>query len=185
MTAAPDTSAIISPCGAYRYTLSRGWGLTTLARSNGILTVVMLNPSTADATKNDPTIRRVMDFAFGHLFAGIRVLNLFALRATNPDELLHHPDPVGPHNDQHLRAALAAAVDADRPVLAAWGAYAGKKWSAIDRADQVMALVPGVRWVCLGTTKHGSPRHPLYVRSTQPMVPFAMGSVDAAKEPTP
>lgn len=168
-------SATLSECGTYRYTLTREWdarGLRGCPESGKRLTVVMLNPSTADAEKNDPTIRRVMDFAWSSLFGSILVVNLFAMRATDPRDLSDAADPVGPDNDQHLRAALAAAAQADLPVLAAWGAHASKKWLGIERADKVLAMVPGVRWVCLGTTKHGSPRHPLYVRATQAMVPF-------------
>ena len=168
-------SAILSACGTYRYTLTREWKAGDLYGCSGSgkrLTVVMLNPSTADSERNDPTIRRVIDFAWSGLFGSILVVNLFAMRATDPHDLEDAADPVGPDNDQHLRAALTAAVEADLPVLAAWGAHAGKKWLAIDRADKVLAMVPGVRWVCLGTTKHGSPRHPLYVRASQSMVPF-------------
>lgn len=160
--------ATISPCGAYRYTLSREWDTTKIAPCKRTLTVVMLNPSTADATKNDPTIRRVMDFAFSDLFSGILVLNLFALRATDPEELSRAADPVGPDNDRHLRFALADAVNTDLPVLAAWGA----RKIAAGRARAVASMVPGVRWVCLGTTKRGCPKHPLYVNGWQQFVPF-------------
>lgn len=172
-------TATFSPCRAYRYTLSRHWHVACPVASKGLLTVVMLNPSTADATKNDPTIRRVIYFASSAAFDGVLVLNLFAIRTTHPAELLRRPDPVGPDNDRHLRSALEAATLLNSPVLAAWGAYDAKGLSVADRAAAVVAMVPGVRWVCLGTTKHGSPRHPLYVKSAQPMVPFAQGAQPA------
>ena len=162
------STARFSPCGLYRYELTRAWDDGALFASRGELVVVMLNPSTADAEHDDPTIRRVIGFAKREGFSSLRVLNLFALRSTNPNGLVREGS-VGPDNDQALREALAAAVARGVPVLAAWGA---SPWTEA-RVPHVLALVPGVRWVCLGRTKDGAPRHPLYVPGDQSLVPLA------------
>lgn len=156
-------TAALSPCGTYRYELTRLWD-SALPE----LLAVMLNPSTADAAIDDPTIRRLVSFAKRDGFGGLRVLNLYALRSVDP-AALWAKDSVGPENDERLATALKAASRA--PVLAAWGA---SRW-AKRRAFKVLRLVPAARWVCLGTTRDGSPRHPLYVKGNQSMVPFRDG----------
>lgn len=158
-------TATFSPCGRYRYELTRSWDATLPE-----LLVVMLNPSTADAAVDDPTIRRVMRFARDAGYGELRVMNLYALCSVDP-AALWASDSVGPENDYRLSAALLVRWSEHRPVLAAWGTT---PWSK-SRAPRVIALVPGVRWMCLGTTKDGSPRHPLYVPALQTMVPFLAG----------
>jgi hypothetical protein len=167
-------TAKFSECGSYRYELTRSWDATKPE-----LVVVMLNPSTADAAVDDHTIRRVRGFAEAWGYGEARVLNLFALRAREPGVLRYHWKPIGPENTKHLRDALQAAAAAKRPVLAAWGTN-GWIWN---RAFHVVHMVEGVSWICLGKTKDGSPKHPLYVaRSTRPQVygPFAKPGADAA-----
>jgi hypothetical protein len=147
---ATRTDAVLSDDGLYRYSLLRRWGTGTS------VTWIMLNPSTADATVNDPTIRRCIGFTrlWGH--DAIRVVNLYAFRATNPDALRTAADPVGPDNDGHIRRA----VDDASLVVAAWGAHTG----ATRRAYRLrFQLVLPDRMCCLGVTKGGHPRHPLYV----------------------
>lgn len=156
-------SAAISNCGRYRYTLTRPGDLTAW---RGPAVFVMLNPSTADADQDDNTIRRCRGFAQEWGCDGIVVVNLYAWRATKPAELWKQKDPVGPENDQHIIEALE---NSDTLVFA-WGANA--------RAERVKAvyeliarhslLVP----LCLGTTKDGSPRHPLYIKKDQPLIPW-------------
>jgi hypothetical protein len=125
---------------------------------------VMLNPSTADAEQDDPTIRRCMGFARTWGFGGIVVLNLYAYRATKPTDLWRATDPVGPENDRLLGDYLARA----ELIVAAWGAHA--KPQRI-QALQKMAAVRDAALHCLGVTKAGAPRHPLYVRGgTQPQL---------------
>lgn len=144
------SSAYVSDCGRYRYTLTRRWGRGPWA------TFVMLNPSTADATENDPTIRRCMAFAGAWGMGGLSVVNLYALRSTDPAGLWRVDDPVGPENDTILRRLAAGALHDGRPVVAAWGANARQ-----DRVDEVLAL-PGMDQLqCLGVTKAGAPKHPL------------------------
>jgi len=156
------TGAVISPCGTYRYTLDRIWN-SDLPRA----LFIMLNPSTADASIDDPTIRRCRSFATRIGCGGLTVVNLFALRSTNPDALSTHPDPVGPDNDTHIALALDGNPAA---VIAAWGAHP----AARARAAPVAGLITTQqrRVDCLGTTKHGDPRHPLYVRGDAPLIPW-------------
>lgn len=162
--------ALFSPCQRYRYTLFRDLGM-----QGPQLTVVMLNPSTADAAKDDPTIRRVIGFAKSIGAGSLQVLNLFAIRATDPRAMLAAEDPVGPQNDDHLAIELKMAKDEGRFVLAAWGAHGGHR----GRDFHVLhKLVDGVEWRCLGRTHQGHPRHPLYVPKSQQMVPFAAGGGD-------
>lgn len=113
----------------------------------------MLNPSTADAMVDDPTIRRCIGFSRRWGYDEMVVVNLYALRATDPAELGRAVDPFGPHNadtiDRHLRSSEA--------VIAAWGAH---PW-----VTRVAAPILGAQrtFHCLGRTKAGHPRHPLYV----------------------
>jgi hypothetical protein len=145
-------SALITDDGRYRYTLGRRWD-----EGGRAVTFVMLNPSTADAGTDDPTIRRCIGFARQWGYGALTVLNLFAYRATDPAELaVAGVLAVGWRNDNFLRGHARIG----RPMVAAWGAHR----MARDRAAEVTRTL-GIRWQCLGTTKDGSPRHPLYVRA--------------------
>lgn len=157
-TAAIERTATFSYDGQYRYTLRRIWGDGTW------LTFVMLNPSTADETQDDPTIRRCCGFARDLGYDGIHVVNLYAYRATRPEVLRTVDDPVGPENDIALRCAM------QRPghIIAAWGANANP-----ERAAEVAAMPGGDRLVCLGTTRAGAPRHPLYLRADAQPEPWS------------
>ena len=154
------SGAAFSPDRAYRYALTRTW-----EPGGQAMTWIMLNPSTADATTDDPTIRRCMRFALRESYGGISVVNLFGLRATDPRDLDRHPDPVGPDNDRFLAMHAKALV-----VVAAWGAHQMAAGRAREVSDRLAAA--GVRLMCLGTTADGHPRHPLYVRSDAPLVPW-------------
>lgn len=153
--------AIISNCGTYRYQLTRHCQIRYPDR--GMALFVMLNPSTADADLDDPTIRRCMGFATSLFFSGIVVLNLYALRATNPQALKETADPIGPRNVGYLWAALKEYRD----VVCAWGVNAPQ-----DRVDEflLLAAASDARMWCLGTTKGGAPRHPLYVKSSTKLI---------------
>ncbi len=146
-------TAVLSGDGVYRYELRRTW-------CSLLPTVqwIMLNPSTADATADDASIRRCVGFARAWGRGGIVVRNLFALRATDPRELYHHPDPVGPGNDDAL--LKGAAMD-DTLTVCAWGA----RGSHLGRAAAVCALMArhGLTLHHLGQTKAGQPLHPLYL----------------------
>lgn len=148
--------------GPYRYELTRHWG------NGGTMAFVMLNPSTADADLDDPTIRRCMGFARREGMGGISVVNLFAWRETDPRYLPPVDDEaIGPLNDRKTTLVMQAAD----VVVAAWGAHP----RATERAKFVLSVPLRTPLVCLGTTKAGAPRHPLYVRGDQPLVPVGEG----------
>jgi hypothetical protein len=157
-------SAIISNCGQYRYQLTRSADTETARffATRGPALFIMLNPSTADASLDDPTIRRCRGFAKTWDCDGIVVANLYALRATNPTALWTHADPVGPDNDTHL----ALLIRDHETIVCAWGANAKP-----ERVAQVSKMFHRQsRPMCLGVTKHGTPRHPLYIRGDQPLI---------------
>jgi hypothetical protein len=154
-------AATLSACGRYRYTLRRD--LDT--RPGPTVAFVMLNPSTADAATDDPTLRRVQGFARRLGAARLLVVNLFAWRATSPRALAAAADPVGPKNRAAVRAALRAADH----VIAAWGAAPPGLAAAHARAVAALtALARAARrpLLALATTQGGHPRHPLYLRAT-------------------
>ncbi|MBU0641511.1 MAG: DUF1643 domain-containing protein [Planctomycetes bacterium] len=156
-----DAGAQLDSTGAYRYHLWRCWnsGLSCVA-------FVMLNPSTADATSDDPTVRRCIGLARAWGHGRIDVVNLFAYRATNPAELCRVADPIGPENDDYLRRVVASV---DRTVLA-WG----NQGRLHGRERSVLQLLAGAGPLhCLGCTKSGQPRHPLRVRSDVACARFA------------
>lgn len=151
--------AMFSACRTWRYALWRTWN-----QSFGHCMFIGLNPSTADETKNDPTVRRCIGFAKAWGFGGLYMLNLFAFRATRPREMMKAADSVGPANDKYLRHYREFAG----LTIAAWGVHG----IFLDRALSVLRLriglgskqVPlGADLWCLGRTRHGHPRHPLYV----------------------
>ncbi|MNM76913.1 hypothetical protein D3C81_887520 [compost metagenome] len=155
---------VISPCGTYRYVLTRPSEVVHPDRGTALF--LMLNPSTADATQDDPTIRRCRGFARSWGCAGLTVANLFALRAKDPAELHQHAAAIGPENDVWLRRLAAEHMD----VVCAWGAL---PFAAARASDVALILrAAGARLWCLGKTKHGAPRHPLYVRGDQPLIPW-------------
>jgi hypothetical protein len=125
---------------------------------------IMLNPSTADAATNDPTIRRCIRFATDWGCNRLTVVNLFAKRATNPKNLYGTLfDPIGPENDHFIKTQCIEHVNGIR--VAAWGAQeiAQYRGRVVSRQHNLL---------CLGTTKNGSPKHPLYVKANASLVPF-------------
>jgi hypothetical protein len=145
--------AIFSPCRNYRYALWRWWDA-----DKPFLMVVGLNPSTADETNDDPTIRRCKRFAADWGYGGLCMVNLFAIRSKDRKIILSHPEPVGIDNDETLKNVSANAG----MILAAWGAD-----GAHMGRDKWMGQLLGryrIIW-CLGKTKDGHPRHPLYIKA--------------------
>lgn len=162
--ATPDatrSAAVLSDCGTYRYRLTRLWDPHARPAC-----FVMLNPSTADAKRDDPTIRRCVGFARAWGCGGIVVVNLFALRATDPAALHAATDPIGPANEGYIRGAMVEGW----PVVAAWGAHVPARGRA--NHTRVGADRAGIPLKCLGVTKEGFPRHPLYVRADAPLIPY-------------
>lgn len=144
--------AVISSCERYRYRLYRSWG------PGKRVGFVMLNPSTADETKNDPTIRRCIGFAQRWGYDGIEVVNLFAWRTTDPFGLdVQSCDIVGPHNDDAIKDAVLAC---DK-IVCGWGNHGWRH----KRNARVLELLRGLSCTPLafGVTKGDQPRHPLYL----------------------
>jgi len=155
--------ATFSACGRFRYRLGRTWG------PGPPLLFVMLNPSTADAREDDPTLRRCIGFAQRAGFGALEVVNLFAYRATDPRELRAAGYPVGPRNDEHI----VAAVHDSAAVCLAWGTNATR----LARVAEVLGLLRGLRASprCLRLTRDGCPRHPLRLPSACVLQPFGIG----------
>lgn len=169
-----DRGATLSEGRLYRYALWRDLDWGDDRGYKGTVNWIMLNPSTADESKDDPTIRRCVGFARRWGYGSIVVTNLYGLRATDPRELRAHPWPVGPLNDSRIRchASLSDLV------VVAWGNHGGK------RAAEVLALLRGLREpmherarnpLCLGVTKLGQPVHPLRQPNDAKLVPFVGG----------
>lgn len=154
-----NRAAEISNCGQYRWWLRRSWP----GGDGRCICFLMLNPSTADADFDDPTIRRCIRFAAGWGYSILSVRNLFSFRATDPRELKKADDPIGGvrGNAEIERAALAQTV------VCAWGADAPPA-----RVQEVKALLRNAQLYCLGTTKNGQPRHPLYVPGKTKLIPY-------------
>jgi hypothetical protein len=151
MPTMPRRGAII--IDPYRYLLWRTWN-----PAGKPLAFLMLNPSTADATTDDPTVRRCLSFARDWGFGALYVVNLFAYRATSPRDLLAAADPVGPEND----AAIRQAAQHSACLVAAWGGYG--RYRGRDREVMELLTVQGCQVWCLGCNQDGSPKHPLYIR---------------------
>lgn len=160
--------AMLSRDGLYRYALTRIWDL-----AEHPLAFVMLNPSTADALVDDPTIRRCRGYARREGYGGIVVVNLYGYRATRPEKLLDVDDPVGPQNDDALRELLGILGRTGGPLVCAWGATNPKLTAPrVDRLEQLADAANVRELLCLGTTADGHPRHPLYVRGDAPLIPW-------------
>lgn len=149
--------AVFDESGCYRYRLWRGWD-PSLPR----LCFVMLNPSTADATNNDPTITRCANMAASWGYGGLEVVNLFAFRSTRPRDLWQATDPIGAHNDEHIRRAAAHS----NACVLAWGNLPPGR---LERTKTVLKLLSSQKLFCLGMTKMLQPRHPLYLSTDVPL----------------
>lgn len=147
-------SAIFSADQKYRYRLIRNWsGEDGDGTYRDPLVWIMLNPSTADANRDDATIRRCIGFSLNWGFGGIEVYNLFAYRATYPAALLTVKDPIGEKNDEYL-----SAIPVDRKIIVAWGAFPQR---LAKREKEILIMLQGRNMRSLGYTKSGYPRHPV------------------------
>lgn len=153
--------------GLYRYDLRRDLDPLLAGPSLGW---IMLNPSTADATQDDPTIRRVMAFSRSWGASRLRVANLYPLRATDPAALWAAPEALRLGNAEHADAAIADLCRSSAAVVLAWGSHGSR---CRGRVQAVMALArrTQVPLLLLGHTREGHPRHPLYVKGLTPLVP--------------
>lgn len=161
------SSAIISRDRKYRYRLERdGFG-------EGWTAVIMVNPSTADATEDDATIRKLKGFGFHNRWGRIVVGNLFAYRATDVRDLANVIDPVGPSNDAHLASIIS---DADRIVFA-WGPLRKQpvalrdRWKVVNNIVRELGKIP----MSIGAPAQcGHPKHPLMLPYSSPIIPWSL-----------
>lgn len=153
-----ETDAVISDCGRYRYLLRRTWDY-----SKPRVLYVMLNPSTADASVDDATIRSCVRLATDLGYGSIEVVNLFGWRATDPAELPKASDPIGPDNERVVHAAVCRCD----VVIFAWGATPFAESKSRSFREMVKQHRPAV--YCLGKTKAGAPKHPLYIKTGTPL----------------
>lgn len=175
----PTENAVFSECRTFRYSLVRRWADGPTA------TFVMLNPSTADEKSNDPTVAKCVKFAqswrykqavglFGDSskppefrpYGRLVVVNIFAWRATDPEELYRVPDPVGPAND----SAIIEACLRSELVVCAWGRHGALRDRGLEVFNMLSTLNVGP--FCLRQNKDGSPEHPLYVPLATVPIPF-------------
>lgn len=159
-----DKSAIISDCGQYRYRLERQ------CEGEGSTAVIMVNPSTADATIDDATIRKLIGFGNRNQWGRLIVGNLFAYRATDVRELGKVSDPVGPENDRYL----AEMIDGCNRIIVAWGPitkqpkYLRGRWRTFGR----MAGWTGLQSIG-EPAKCGHPKHPLMLSYASEIIPWS------------
>lgn len=170
-----ESSAVISDCGKYRYLLTRRWD------AGNPVTFVMLNPSTADADKDDPTIRRCIRFARDWGFGALQVVNLFAVRAADPRVMMAEPDPVGPDNHEHCIAAFDRARNQwmydypAAPAICAWGVHG----RYMDQDQTMLGWMQSEAVTPMALYRDGAPpkpNHPLYLPAClrpKPLEPVA------------
>lgn len=165
MALSPDGwagAAIFSSCKKYRYVLTREW-----TDGEGAVVFIMLNPSKATATENDPSVRRCIGYARLWGFKKLVVVNLFALRSTDPKELYRAASPIGGvANDDAIIRQCGYATK----VVCAWGCHGDLK----KRGIEVLRLLnnAGIKLETLAETKAGIPKHPLYLKGD--LVPYQM-----------
>lgn len=160
---APEVrETVLSTDRLYCYVLWRHWPMPLVEcicgghENTKYVMFVGLNPSTADETKDDNTIRKCVKYAKAWGYGALCMANLFAYRATDPRQMKKYPEPVGPDNDEWLkRCARKASV-----VIAAWG----KDGKHMKRDLKVEKLLSNLQ--CLGQNHDGSPKHPLYLLDT-------------------
>lgn len=166
--------AIISDDGTYRYRLWRMWDA-----EKPTVAFIMLNPSTADETADDPTCRRCIEYGKSWGYGKLIIGNLFALRSTDPVNLRKHDAPIGPENDQHLKDIC----DEAEKVIVAWGTDG----SLNGRGREVAQLLDEQELYALNTTASGHPNHPLYQPKDATLEPWSehnLSNEDAADEST-
>jgi hypothetical protein len=143
-------SAELSTCRNYRYALWRSWD-----DSKPRVMFIGLNPSTADEAQDDPTLRRCMNYAQAWGYGSVCITNLFAFRATEPNDMKNAKNPIGPDNDKWLKKLVSQSS----LIVAAWG----NDGSFLNRSTQVRKFLPELH--CLKCNKSGEPAHPLYQKA--------------------
>ena len=151
--------AIFSPCGQYRYSLSRVWD-----ESKPYALFIGLNPSYADAENDDRTLSRYISFAKNWGYGGVYMANLFAFVHTQRHEMMKAPDPIGIDNDSHLIRLIASAG----LVVAAWG----NEGRHLKHSTVVRQLLPETT-MCFVLNATGEPKHPLYMKNDSVLIPLS------------
>jgi hypothetical protein len=171
------TAAAISDCGLYRYHLRRECQPAMATTVDREMAFVMLNPSTADATQDDPTVRRCRAFSEREGCSAFEIVNLYAYRTPSPRDLFDAAgagiDPCGPKNDVYLHDTIRHFGPWPHLLVVAWGVHARPR--DIARFCQLVEIerqhTPVSIW-CLGRTKAGQPRHPLMLRADSMLEPW-------------
>lgn len=155
----PNLNATFSPDRKYRYQLKRDLGPDLRP-----CLFIMLNPSSADEVNDDPTVRRCINFAKSWGYGKLIVCNLFALRATKPDVLLTHKNPVGIENDAAITGTIQQVIDQGGIVVCAWGAFGAYK----NQGARILQIIKNLNAPAffLEKTKGNQPAHPLYLKAT-------------------
>lgn len=159
-----NKSAVVSDCGRFRYRLDRRWDDT-----KPTCMFLMLNPSLADGCDDDATIRRVVGFADRWGFGALVVVNLFAIRATNPKILVNRDPAELIGGDRNAGEITLAAVESECHI-AAWGNWGSLYGRGRQVRDQL--LHKGIYLRHLGLTLNAQPRHPLRLSYTTPHQPL-------------
>lgn len=152
-------SAIFSECRKYRYALCRTWD-----ESGDLVLFIGLNPSRADETHDDPTIRRCINFAKDWGFGGICIVNLFAFCSNDPKALFMAKDPIGPENDSILKKYISKFDQ----IIIVWGNHG----QYLKRNENILKLIK--KPSCLKINKNGAPSHPLYLKATLKPIPYTI-----------
>jgi len=143
------TNAILSEDRKYRYVLSRIWN-----ESKPIIMIIGLNPSTANETKNDPTVAKCINFAKSWDYGGVYMLNLFAFRATLPQDMFGEKEPIGNENDHYIDKYSKLS----EKIVCAWGNHGSYK----NRGKEILSKLDKLYYLKLNKT--GEPAHPLYLK---------------------
>lgn len=152
--------ANFSPCRKYRFALWRIWDT-----SKPLVMFIGLNPSTANETEADPTIKSVIRIAKHNGFGGVYMMNCYPMVSTDPSKLLTNSYPMEVIENELL---LVIASQKCSEVVFAWGNF--KVVQDTGRDQELIKLFPNAK--AIAVNKNGSPKHPLYCRSNSPLVPF-------------
>ena len=152
-----DNGASFSIGRKYRYSLWRIWD-----KEKPLVMFIGLNPSTANANDDDPTIRRVKRFAFDWGFGGVYMMNLFSYVTPYPDELVLTDVSHEIVNDFQLKQVAKHCSE----IIFAWGSFKEAK----ERAEKINVMFPGAK--ALAINNDGSPKHPLYVAKNITLVNY-------------
>jgi len=156
--------ATVSACGTYRYHLWRSWD-----ENRPHLTFLMLNPSTADALSDDPTLRRISKISREFGYGGVDVLNLYAFRSPHPSILAKAKSPHGPHQTHYLSQQIIKLQNTQTPLVLAWGNHA----KTADTQDILHRLTQAeITLTTLGLTKQHQPMHPLFSPTPPKLYPY-------------